>query len=48
MRSIRSVNCFDGIETHLIVDNLHLLGLLDSDGAGVHSEEDTVLDDDIV
>ena len=45
MRSIRCRHSFDSINTHLIVDHLHLLSLGDSDTAGVHPQEDAVLDD---
>ena len=45
MRTIRCRDCLDGVETELIVDDLHPLGLTDGDGAGVHPQEDAVPDD---
>ena len=36
----------DGVEAHLVVEDLDLLGLPDSDGAGDHPQEDAVPDDD--
>ena len=42
MGTIRCGDCLDGVETQLIVDDLHPLGLADGDGAGVHPQEDAV------
>ena len=36
----------DGVEAHLVVEDLDLLGLPDGDGAGDHPQEDAVPDDD--
>ena len=46
MRSIRGGHCLDSIDTHLVVDHLHHLGLRHHHRAGVHPQEDAVLDDD--
>ena len=43
MGTIRCGDCLDGDETQLIVDDLHPLGLADGDGAGVHPQEDAVM-----
>ena len=48
MRTIRSGDGLDGVNAYFIVDDLHFLSLTDSDGAGVHPEEDAVLDGDLV
>ena len=48
MRTIRGGDGLDGIHTHLVVDDLHLLGLADGDGAGVHPQEYAVNDGDFV
>ena len=45
MRTIRGRDCLDGIQTELVVDDLHPFGLTHGDGAGVHPQEDAVLDD---
>ena len=45
MRAIRGRDRLDGVQTQLVVDDLHPLGLTDGDGAGVHPQEDAVLND---
>ena len=47
MRSIRRGDGLNGVDADFIVDHLHLLGLTDGDGAGIHSEEDTIPDYDL-